>query len=229
MKNYFLILIAFFTSLAYSQTHVTPGSFEHLKKITIEENWDVYAFLPSNFIVDVNSVDDNLDNKRIGFVEIGKGQESEILMKFSYGMSDDPSFEFYKKESDKLIHLFSIEGQQIFIPGNGFIYVSGIANNAFDKKIKYKFVANEIHEVDQALYYVGLQTRTIKQVKLFSDKAQLKLLATLPKNTPIEVVASEFTEECQFYLVKSSFGLLGWWKMDNWNSKEIENLFFRGD
>lgn len=227
MKFKLLLLVVLITCVGYSQNYATPKSFAHLKKITVEENWDIYAFLAVNF--DASNSDENGDSEEIGFVEIAKDQESKILMKFSNGMSDDPNFVFYKKEFDKLKYLFSIDGQQIFIPGNGFIYVSGIANNVFDKKMKYKFVDDKIQEVNQAFYYVGLQTKTLKEIKLFSDKERLKHLATLPKKSNIEVVASDFTGDDQFYLIKSSFGLLGWWKMDNWNSKEIENLYFRGD
>lgn len=206
----------------------------------VNESRSIFAFFPQDYNPEVNKVkiskilDDFYKNEDemimpLAFVSINLSTKTEILIGYSEGASEDPEFLFYQQEEVGFRSLKSIYGKQIFISGNGNIYVSGHTNNMFNKRRKFKFENETIREIDQPFYFVGLQTKTLKTIKLHSDKSLDNILATLPANSPIEVVAAEYANECQYFLIKTSFGLLGWWKLDNFNSREIAKLFYAGD
>jgi len=167
----------------------------------------------------------------IAYVRISKNQKHKILLTFTEGYSGDPAYEFYKTENKKHIYLFSMNGTSVYIPGNGNIYIAGHTNNMFDKRKKYVFKDGEAIEVAQALYYVGLKAKCSKNVQIYSDFNCTKKLAIIAKNSEIEVVAAEFSELDMKYLIKTPFGLMGWWHIDiQYPASEIiSELFFIGD
>ena len=97
----------------------------------------------------------------------------------------------------------------------------------FNKMRKYTLTANVINEVKQPYYYVGLNTETTKSIKIFSSKRLENVVASLPKNSPIEVVINED----EFYLIKTSFGLIGWVKIPECiiSDTPIKGLYYAGD
>lgn len=240
MKHLLSIILLLIPILTFSQGFETPESFRHLKKVIINEERSIFAFFPQNYDPEANKIkiskilDDFYKNEDemimpLAFVSIDLASKTEILIGYSEGASEDPEFWFYKKGETGFRSLKSIYGKQIFISGNGNIYVSGHTNNMFNKRRKFKYENSTIREIEQPFYFVGLQTKTLKTIKIHSDKSLTKILATLPADSPIEIVAAEYANECQYFLIKTSFGLLGWWKLDNFNSREIDKLFYAGD
>lgn len=208
-----------------------PESFKHLEKVTLPHYKDVFAYVVPGFQrkIEFENVfyEENPMETIIGFIKIN--QSDSYLVTFSPGASEDFSFSFYHNIGQEFTYKFAIPGKQIFIPGNGYIYVSGHSNNMFNIKKKYSIKENSIEEVPQPLYYVGIKTKTLKPIKLYLTKEKNKVVASLPEDAYIEVIASDFSENTQHFLIKTSFGLLGWWTLDNYNSKEIDRIFFAGD
>ena len=240
MKYLLSIIFLSIPIITFSQAYETPASFSHLQKVVLNESQSIMAFFPQDYNAEVNKVkiseilDDFYKNEDemimpLAFVSINLALKTEILIGYSEGASEDPEFWFYQQEEAGFRPLISVNGKQIFISGNGNIYVSGHTNNMFNKRRKFKFENDAIREVEQPLYFVGLQTKTLKTIKLYSDKSLDNILATLPANAPIEVVAAEYANECQYFLIKTSFGLLGWWKLDNYYSSAVDKLFYAGD
>ncbi|MBN2892127.1 MAG: hypothetical protein JXL97_09685 [Bacteroidales bacterium] len=167
----------------------------------------------------------------IAFVSIG-GETEKMLLCYTDGPSGDPAFEFYRYGSNKeLEYQFSLAGVEIFVPGNGFMYTTGHTNNMFDKHKKFEFDGASVNEVAQPFYAVGMKTKTLKNIQLYSDYNCTQKLAVVGANSNIEIVAAEYSDFCRKYLIKTPFGLMGWWELDREYpmSEEIEGLFYAGD
>ncbi|MBR8538382.1 hypothetical protein KDU71_22615 [Carboxylicivirga sediminis] len=232
--NKLIIILGILSMLnCNAQQYKVPESFKHLKKVHLESYGQVFAFLPHDYETKI-SIEEKFNEENpvetiIGIANVNKTENLNYMITFTNAPSDDYSFSFYSIDKEKYEYKFTIGGKQLFIPGNGFAYVSGHTNNMFDKKRKIKFEKDTISEVKQPLYFVGLKTKTLKPIKLYESKEKKKIVASLPANSNIEVVVSEFSDDAHYFLIKTSFGLLGWWELDFYYSREIENLFFAGD
>ncbi len=165
------------------------------------------------------------------FVKISPSQKQKIIVSYTDAPSDDPTYKFYKVLSNgELQFMFSITADELYIPGNGNLYAAGTSDDWFDRHRKYRFTGNNIKEVHQPFYYVGMKTTTLQTIKLYADKTCKYPIAVIPKGSTIIVVAAEFAEMPVKFLIKSPFGLMGWWKLDNvTESKKIQGLRFNGD
>lgn len=233
MNKLFVILGIIASIKCNAQDYKTPESFEHLKRIHLESYENVYAFLPQNYELEIPNEDkfyeENPVETIIGIANVDKASNLNYMITFTNAPSDDDNFSFYSINKGEYQYRFSIGGKQLFVPGNGYAYVSGHTNNMFDKRRKLKFEKDTIVEIKQPLYYVGLKSKTLKPIKLYQSKEKKEIVASLPENSNIEVIASEFKDNVQYFLIKTSFGLVGWWELDFYVSQEIENLFFAGD
>lgn len=221
-----------------------PQSFEGLQSLSTENPFSdadksnpAIHFHPSFCTVINTPVQKNHAlydelSEDIGFIEliqfnIPDKPEQQFSILFDWGMSADPCFRIYKigKEQSNYQFIEAIGGLQLFFPGNGYIYSEGHTNNHFNKKYKFRFNGKELQEVEQAFYYVGIRTKTQKPIVLYSDTSQNKAVAGLPAASEIEILLNKE----QWYLIKTSFGLLGWFRFDGYRCEEIEELWFAGD
>ena len=234
-KNILACILLLFSLKGIAQNCKVPDSFKQLDEIYHEKESDVYAYAKTFSLDGIEYIKfdeeyiEAINPQKIAFVQLKPDQKEQILLSFTHGLSEDLFFIFDFIENDSITKTLELPGQQIYIPGNGNIYTSGIANNTFNKRKKYKFVNGEFVEVEQPLYYVGKTTTTKALIKIYSDKDQKNLVATLPKDSKIEILASEFTSDNKYYLIKTSFGLVGWWELDNWYSEKINDFFYHGD
>lgn len=157
--------------------------------------------------------------------KLDKSKAETYVIGFSPGLSGDPVFGFLKENNGNLVNFSQIYGLQLFVPSDGNIFVTGHTNNMFDQRKKYRLTNDTIIEVKQPYYYVGLKSSTKKPIQLYREKAQKQIVAFLPEKSEIEVIINDG----EYYLIKTSFGLVGWWKLDNMKSEEIEDLYFNGD
>ncbi len=148
-----------------------------------------------------------------------------------YGFCPEPEFHLYSA-SDLSKFYGAVGGVNMYIPGNGSLYVSGHLNSNFDRKVKLKFENNELKEVKQPLYYVGLKTKTLKPITLYQTKEFKNVVANLPENYRVEVLLAEtgYRHE-DYYLIKTDFGLVGWAKIKagQYSAIDIEGIYFNGD
>jgi hypothetical protein len=165
-------------------------------------------------------------------LKFDRNSNKKYYFVFTYGPSADPAFYFYDIEADEYIN--AAPGTEIYVPGNGYVYSTGHTNSMFNIRKKWKFNGSEFEEVKPDLYYVGLKTKTLQPLTLYSDQELTTQFANLPANYDIEVLVAErpdkFTTTWK-YLIKTSFGLVGWTYAKGGQVRpiDIEGIYFNGD
>ena len=223
-------LFTFFSVYAYAETTDTFVGLETLSfKIGYDKTQSVYVHYNPSLAKIINK--DITDKKSEIFtvnvmdiyLDTSKGEKINIL--YSDGSSADP--EFLITSLTRNIKSEAIFGLDLYVPGNGSVYVSGHTDNYFDEHKKYIISDGKMVEVKQPFLYVGLETKAIKNIAIYSEKSSESIVANIPKGTRFSVlVASE-----RYYLIKTSFGLVGWYHDTNSNETfdVIEGLHYNGD
>lgn len=245
MKKIILILFLAFSTVCRSQD--PHKSFENLKKVKLNNAKIEFWYLSeSTTIYDVaikDMKDDLIKNS-------GELKEDEYLFAHGYLVAKtkinskeeciiiyvacwDGGFRFYHSNTNKQFGELLSHGQLV-VPGNGAIYAKDHIYN-FMEANKYEFVRDTITKVKQPYLYVGLKSKTLKEIKIYDSKEKKKLIATLPPNYEIEVLFAENEQNYQswkhFYLVRTSFGLCGWAELEGRQSEsvDVEGLFYNSD
>lgn len=127
--------------------------------------------------------------------------------------------------------LGSFSGTKLIVPCDSSVYVSGEANDYFNKRRKYSLKDGTLREVAQPYYYVGLRTINTKPLDIYTDKSYKEKVAHLPANSDIEVLLASVKNEYDYdYLIKTPFGLVGWAHFGGLCGMEIvKNICFHGD
>ncbi len=205
-----------------------PTSFSHLKTL----RFDLSTEPAIHFGADAKIVNQRLKESSeeaydLIKVKINTKEKQVFSIHFSWGPSDDPQYLIYKEGKEKEAPLDVLYGYELYIPGNGYLYTAGHVNSFFDLRQKYKVEKDSIREIQQPYKYVGIKTALNKPITLFESIEYKNKIASLPKGAPVEVLV--YQEENHF-LIKTSFGLVGWWEMDQHLRSEIINeLYFAGD
>jgi len=240
----FSTFILFYSSAVYAQQEKILKSFQHLKSIKVsgyEERVTVLLELSSSKIY--NSTFQEINDKPKGFLlddiecEINGVVIAEVLLDkktdkrclLTFGICPEFEFFLYDLETKEMIDSFF--ATEIVISGNGSVYTSGHLLD-YNLRKKYQFDGRTFKEVNQPFYYIGLKSYTLRQVELFSDIELTQKLATLPKHYDVEVLlASNDKRFPSNYLVKTSYGLVGWahLKSGQYQSIDIEGLFYNND
>ena len=239
MKTFRIALALILTFICSFNTEAQPNVdlslTNNLQKITVDKFTLLYVSKEAQPFAKGTKINfgyaDDESSMPLAKLNLSSNQKESIIIAYSDGASDDPQFIFYKEtQPKKYQYLFTIDAEQLIIPGNSFIYSSGSANNMFDQRRKFKVVNDALTEIKQPFYAIGLKTKTLKAITIYSDKNLKTPVATIAANSPIEVVASEYNEEeIKFFLIKSEFGLLGWWKQNDSSAEEIKGLIYNGD
>jgi len=246
-----VFMIFFIFPPLYLLAEDQPAGFEHLTtfnipntlgeyfdKITIQFDTGISTVIDTTYY-DVDIDGDVLEelglNRRLIVTRIDRNDSALYTVDFSPGPSVDPNFRIYRNIGGELKRLTKpgIGGTHLIIPGDGFLYISGHTNNTFDHKRLFRVEGDEVIEVEQPFFYVGLQSVTNKEIVLTSLIGQV---ATLPKGTPVTVLLKQNENSQQYtYLVKTDFGLVGWVRFKPQElyiinkPNPIEGLFFKGD
>jgi len=212
--------------------------FDYLEKLIVDG--DVFVKYNSASTTVINKSISELDKNDPLYYEDEMGMGGTKLLKtkissdgdyynivFSWGPSADPEFSFYKDGQKEAI--FYVAGLNLYIPGNGSIYVSGHTNNNFNERKKFTLKNGEFVEAPQAYYYVGLKTKTVKAITIYKNDNLTGSVANLPKDYSIEVLINK--QGTDLYLIKTDFGLTGWVKTGpvNYGDGAIDGLFYAGD
>lgn len=211
-------------------------AFSYLKKLKVNSYGDIFIKYNEKSTTVINKELNKLEkgdplyiDSPMGetlLIETTIGSSDAYSVVYSPGPSADPTFIFYKKGASK--PSFSIPALEVYIPGNGSIYSAGHTNNVFNTRKKFVVKNDKLVEIEQAYYYVGLKTKTLKPIQLYRTKSLTNKIASLPANYSIEVVANE--KGSSFYLIKTDFGLLGWVKVEStYGDLTIEGLSYAGD
>lgn len=242
MKNkIILILIINLNSLIINaQQKEKPQSFNYLSKVELNYKYDSFE-TPTIYFDSKNTsiINKKVDSTSIFYEEytddillhefittkINKSNNEKLFILFDYGMSADPNFSLIKKVKDSIKRIGSISGLTLYIPGNGYLYAEGHTNNYFNKRKKYQLINEKLIEIKQPFYYVGIKTKTKGLMSIYDEKNKKNIVAKLPKNSEIEILLNDNN----YYLIKTSFGLIGWWKYDGNSINIIKEIYFNGD
>ncbi len=153
---------------------------------------------------------------------------------FFEGPSLDPSFYLVSADAKTDKPFAEIWSEAVAIPSTGYIYAAGRTNRMFTERTKYLVKPSGLVEAKQPYSYVGLKTKTLKPITIYSSPNKESVVAQLPEGADVEVLLtngekSKDYETC--FLVKTPFGLLGWvWVYQSqYDSKVIEGLSWWGD
>ena len=152
-----------------------------------------------------------------------KSQRYEIT--YSDGPSADPAFYVSKAGTNEGVGGFA--GIELFIPGNGSVYVSGHTNSLFDHRQKYVLKGMKLVEAQQPFFYVGLESVALREITIYSDKTLSTPVAVIPNGGKLSILVNEG----DYFLIKTPFGLLGWTKYrpERLGEDFVKGLFFNGD
>ena len=79
----------------------------------------------------------------------------------------------------------------------------------------------------QPFNYVGLDSKALKDITIFSDKKLSQEVAKIPAGTKLTVLLNDGDH----YLLKTQFGLVGWihYRPQQLGADLIDGLYFLGD
>jgi len=152
---------------------------------------------------------------------------SPCRISFSWGPSEDPVFRIDLQDAQGNWQFAGeIGALALVVPGNGFLYAAGSANEMFDKRRKYRIREGQLMEVNQPFYRVDLETKTTASLELRSEPGGGDVVARLSPGSFIHVLVNRGDT----YLVATPFGLTGWVTIPETQlGSPIEGLFFHGD
>ncbi len=233
MRYYILVSLFLISLLANGQYR-----FSDLDYIEIKSYLGAEFGYPKNQKFELINEDcDKLNNEcydfgdhlwLLGKWEINKDEYLEFY--FSEGSSDDPQIVVVLNDEvvlESFGNIFHIKGLTLYVEGN--------ANSYFDIKRKYVFENKEFKEIKQPYYYIGIKGKLNYPISLYKSENFLQKIADLPKGYEIEIILGK-TEgkynELESILIKSEFGLLGWYNFKNNLSNDesiIDEFYFNGD
>ncbi len=169
----------------------------------------------------------NLDpTTRILKTRIDSNSEDKYIIDFTLGPSWDPHFIVHRVDGYSTAFMGKTGFcNNLFIPGDGFIYTTGHVNSMFDIRRRYAIQDDHLVETPQPFYRVGLETVTTGPLKLLSDPMSATILKILPAGTSITVLLNKD----DLYLITTPFGLTGWAVIESPYYTPIQHLIFRGD
>ena len=163
---------------------------------------------------------------RILVARLDREGQAKYTIDFDPGPSADPTFIITHEKTGERIG--AIGADSLTLPGNGFIYSSGRSNNLHVERQKFAIRENKLVEVKQPFSYVGLDSKANVPLTLTAGKSTGEVIANVPKGGEVSVVL----RDGEYLLVKTPFGLIGWWKMNTEvmaANAEIEGIYYAGD
>lgn len=152
---------------------------------------------------------------------------------FSDGPSTDPEFYLVSPRAPGKVWA-RLYGTALALPGNGAAYIAGRHNELFTRRSKYRYTPGGMSKVEQPFAYIGLKTRTLTAITIYSTPDEKTPVAQLPQGTEIEVLlANEQIEQRQeiCLLLKTPLGLVGWaWvPYGQYQATAIQGISYWGD
>jgi hypothetical protein len=208
----------------YTIAQSPPDSYSPPQQISYDPS--VSKILNTRPDVEFNSQGiGGIEITRVLLTKIDRTKNDRYYIDFDPGASNDPVFAVFPEGGKSAIGI--IDADHLVVPGNGFIYALARTNKHFLERRKYLIQDNKVIESKQPYLYVGLDTKANRNFPLYASVTGGETIASIRKGDKIFVVLNEGDN----YLVRSSFGLLGWVQIDpgNQESAVIEGIYFAGD
>ncbi len=154
---------------------------------------------------------------------------TSIEFHYTEAPSDDPTF--IAVYSGKII--LEEAGTTLHLKGD-ILYVEGNANSFFDKKRKFKLIDSAFQEVHQPFYHIGAKGNLNYPIEIYKDESYTDKIAVLPKGHNIDIILGKTGgeyDDLESILVKSEFGLLGWFNFKDvaFGEPIIDRFYYHGD
>jgi hypothetical protein len=229
LKQFLLVSLVMTISCKQKTDQAKPFKvFPDLSEVLVNTNAGASVFCKKNNCEIINKPS-KLDPTMIDVLiaNLVASNSSKYLIQYSDEPSGDPHFLFYRIEKDTLIGIGRIPSDNIYIPGNGFLYSSCRADRMFETREKYIISRDTLSEVKQPFYFVGLESEALQELNLYSDTELTKVVATIPKGSPVFIVANQK----DYYLLKTPFGLLGWVQVSDkeYGETKLKGIAYAGD
>ncbi len=174
--------------------------------------------------------DENNFIKVMEYVPNAKDGESYTIL-FSMGESADPQFHFYS-EGNREQPRFIFYSDKLYFGGEGTLTVSSSTNRMFAQPRKYYLHKGKIREQAQQYFAIGIESIALRDLQIFADKKLRKLIDSVRKGEQVFVLAAEFKEKPELYLIRGERGLCGWLRIPHgiWmDESPIRNIYYNGD
>ena len=220
------IFSVLFLGIAYAGNPV-PQSFKHLKRVEVEGG---ALYVDASVQCSPKKLqEEGPDVFEVCLLNID-GQPMHVF--FTEGPSADPEFMIHAKDGKE--PLLSVGATTMYIPKGKNVYAEGWTNSMFNQRRKFTFDTKKFTEVKQPYYYVGLKGKVQRTpvdegtvvVTLYADKTKTQKVAVLTEGSEIEVLLSD---DPKWYLVRSSFGLVGWVEIPSSAMFTNIGLYYAGD
>jgi hypothetical protein len=132
-----------------------------------------------------------------------------------------------------------LPGLRFEIPGDNCVYVSGHNDTMFNLRRKFCLDGDRLKEVKQPFHYVGLRSKAIHELTIYSDLTSKMPVGTIQQGDAVEVLVANINEESNdagslpthhHFLIRDKRGLVGWLSLEETQeARDIEGLFFAGD
>lgn len=236
------ITFYFLLAVVILKLQAQENHFPQLKKVVVDASMDVYVKYDASKSTVIQKKrsslalnnpfrsTDDFDGDDILVLEtcLEADCKQKYLVFYTPGLSADPAFYIFNKSNPDSA-VIGLGALHLYITSNNFFYIDGHTNNTFNTRQKFKISEGVVKEVAQPFYYVGLKSKTKIHLTLYSDEKMTEEVAKLPAGSPIEVLLADKYEDFK-YLIKTSFGLVGWVQFEMvYLDDQIDGLFFRGD
>ena len=145
------------------------------------------------------------------FTFIGSHKDSELECSLFYSNKKEATIpELFITKNDTV--LFRGSSNTYHFKGNT-LYTEGNPDDLFNRKRKFTLINNNYKEIKQSLYDVGIKGNLKTPLTVYQLKKNETVLANLPENYPIEIIAAYYKDESILIdqlLIKTKFGLIGW-------------------
>lgn len=228
-----------FAGTSIADTHVQPNeilsSFPGLKPLHMK-NEDVTLYYAPEISQKLNGKHPEEEQFDKAGLYISRPLRTQLLgPEYGYftidcdsGPSWDPGCTFSQEvKNGTLKEIIHIYGLRFALPGNGNIYVEGHNDTMFNIRKKFTWREGSFEEVKQPYKYVGLTTTTRDSIQIFSSQEYNQTVASLPKGAALTVLVNDGDN----YLIKTTFGLLGWVKIPESSQEDspISGIYWNGD
>ncbi|MCL7487459.1 MAG: hypothetical protein M8357_04700 [Desulfobulbaceae bacterium] len=221
IKLFIVFFSLFFPFTAYGD--LPAGYFSNLESVRIKNAQSYLAYFhynPGSTVI-LNELNRDLSGE-YGFavtdvarITVKVDAEETYLITYDEGLPAGPNFTFYKLDGPDMQSVGSINGINLYWPRARNFYTSGVLHSMYDQRRKYVLLNGKIREVQQPFMYVGKESELSENIIIYSSQALQDEVGYLPAGAKVSVLLADN----DFYLIKTSFGLVGWMKIEKESKK----------
>ncbi|MDD3716648.1 MAG: hypothetical protein PHX07_02180 [Candidatus Marinimicrobia bacterium] len=157
------------------------------------------------------------------------GDRYSIL--FSMGESGDSQYLFYREGSFDEPH-FILHCDHLHFRGDGILIAQASTNRMFPQSQKYALQKGRIRELPQPFYAIGLESVAMRDLEIYAGKRMEKVIDTVREGEKVTILAAEFKENPERYLIRNARGLCGWIRIPHgvWvDETPVRDIYYHGD